>query len=199
MTTGGADKSPLHGGIRTIGTHELGYQDCDCCRPEDRAKRARPVAASARDNLAFHRAVTEVVEERISAGRERRDIHGDGLSRLHDALAMQLEALELDGRIAGVGDLQFDGSVGGQRQACGLDGAGVKAQLEESSAARADGAANTASSARETIAVVAIMEAVFKSHGSMLLRLRMILIYIECTIILSAALVKREHLFQKRR
>ena len=35
------------------------------------------------------------------------------LSRLHDALAMQLEALELDGRVAGVGDLQFDRSVGG--------------------------------------------------------------------------------------
>ena len=95
--TGGADKSPLTAGFERSGRTNWATRNAIVADPRI-ARNVRPVAASARDNLAFHRAVTEVVEERIGAGRQRRNIHGDRLPRLHDALAMQLEALELDGR-----------------------------------------------------------------------------------------------------
>ena len=129
MTTGGADKSPCTAGFERSGRTNCAARIAIAADPRIVRNAPRPVTASARDNLAFDRAVAEVVEERVGAGRERREVHGYGLSRLHDALAMQLETLKLYRRIAGVGHLQFDRSVGGESQVRGLDGASIKAEL----------------------------------------------------------------------
>src|SRR5208282_2703083 len=128
LTTGGADRSPFTLGFER--SRRTNWAATIAIAADQRiTPKARAVGASARDNLALDRAVTEVVKERVRARRECRQIDRDRLARLHDALAMQLEAFELDRRVAGVGDLQFDRCVGRQGQARGLDGAGVKAEL----------------------------------------------------------------------
>src|SRR5438128_1218319 len=63
---------------------------------------------SARDDLPFDSAVAEIIDECVTAPRQRRQIHRDCLSRLYHAFAIQFEAFEFDHRIARVGDLQFN-------------------------------------------------------------------------------------------
>src|SRR2546427_7121932 len=50
--------------------------------------------------------LVEVVEELVASGREPRDVDRDRLAGRHYALAIQLEALELDRRRGLVGDLE---------------------------------------------------------------------------------------------
>src|SRR5438445_8658987 len=58
--------------------------------------------------------LVKVVEELIAPGPEARDVHRGRLPRLDHALAVQLEALELDRHRGPVGDLEADAGAGGR-------------------------------------------------------------------------------------
>ena len=55
----------------------------------------------------------KIVKEVILPGIELRQIYRDGLTRTHDAFAVQLEALELDRRGILVGHVEFERLVRG--------------------------------------------------------------------------------------
>src|SRR5262249_56671797 len=65
------------------------------------------------DDGSLRRLFVEVVEERIRARFQVGQVDRDRLPRLDDALAMQLEALELDRLAITVGDVQLEAGVGG--------------------------------------------------------------------------------------
>ena len=58
----------------------------------------------------------EIVEEMIRAGIQRRQKHRDYLTGRHYALAIQLEALELDRSASGIGDLELHRRIGRHRK-----------------------------------------------------------------------------------